>query len=118
MNRDKINYIEFPSQDLEATKAFFEKAFKWSFTDYGPEYIAFSDSGIDGGFYKADLASTTEGGSALVVLYSVDIDSSLSSVKRAGGIIVKDIFTFPGGRRFHFMEPSGNELAVWTDVGA
>jgi len=118
MNSEKINYIEFPCQDLNATKAFFTNAFAWSFVDYGPEYTAFSDSGIDGGFYKSDLASTSNNGSALAVLYSVDLENCLSSVKKAGGTIVKDIFAFPGGRRFHFVEPSGNELAVWTDVGA
>lgn len=112
---EKINYVEFPATDLSATKAFFEEAFGWSFEDFGPDYTAFSDQGLNGGFYRADMASTAASGSALIVLYSTDLEATQSSVERAGGIIVKPIFSFPGGRRFHFTEPSGNELAVWGD---
>lgn len=115
---EKLNYVEFASADLQATKAFFEKAFNWSFVDYGPEYTAFSGQGLDGGFFKADLCSSTAYGAALLVFYSKDIEATLSKVTKAGGAIVKPIFDFPGGRRFHFTEPSGNEFAVWSDVGA
>lgn len=111
----KINYVEFPCRDLEATKAFFQSAFGWSFEDYGPEYAAFSDQGIDGGFFKSDQSSLTESGAALVVLFSDDLEASLEQVQAAGGIIVRPIFSFPGGRRFHFSEPSGNEMAVWSE---
>lgn len=111
----KINYVEFPARDLVATKAFFEAAFGWSFVDYGPEYTAFSDQGIHGGFYKSDLAASRAAGSALLVFYSDDLEQTLSDVEKAGGQIVKPIFSFPGGRRFHFSEPSGNELAVWGE---
>jgi predicted enzyme related to lactoylglutathione lyase len=115
---DKINYVEFPARDIEATKVFFTTVFAWSFTDYGPEYAAFSDQGINGGFYKSNNASKTETGGALIVLYSDGLEEVLERVERAGGSILKPIFSFPGGRRFHFAEPSGNELAVWSDVAA
>lgn len=117
-NHEKINYVEFPSKDIEATKAFFTSVFGWSFTDYGPDYAAFANAGLDGGFFKSDRAASTDAGSALVVLYSQALEETQSKVVDAGGVIVKPIFSFPGGRRFHFTEPSGNELAVWSDVGA
>ncbi len=112
---EKINYVEFPARDLEATKAFFTKCFGWEFTDYGAEYTAFSSAGVDGGFYLADLAASTESGSALIVLFSQNLEQTLRTVERSGAIVLKPIFKFPGGRRFHFSEPSGNELAVWSD---
>ena len=115
---EKINYVEFPSKDIQATKDFFNHAFGWSFKDFGPEYSAFSNQGLDGGFYKADLASSTNNGAALIVLYSDDLESTQEKVKKANGNIVKPIFPFPGGRRFHFTEPSGNEFAVWSDKNA
>lgn len=111
---EKLNYVEFPAKNLIATKAFFTKAFGWTFIDYGPEYTSFSNHGIDGGFYQSDLSSTVNNGSALLVLLSDDLETSLSNVKSAGATISKTIFSFPGGRRFHFIEPSGNELAVWS----
>ena len=114
-NHEKINYVEFPSSDLKATKKFFQEVFKWSFEDYGPEYTAFSNSGMDGGFFKSAKQSNIENGSALVVLYSNDLKATQAKVTKAGGNITKSIFSFPGGRRFHFTEPSGNELAVWSD---
>jgi len=114
-NHEKINYVEYPARDIKATKAFFVKAFGWSFEDYGPEYSSFSDSGIAGGFYKAELSARVENGSALIVLYSENLDSTYSKVVEAGGVILKQIFSFPGGRRFHFSEPSGNEFAVWSE---
>lgn len=113
---DKINYVEFPATNIEATKAFFTSVFGWTFEDYGPEYAAFSNQGVDGGFFKSDLSSSTESGGALVVLYSDSLKSLQSRVEGAGGTIVRSIFEFPGGRRFHFTEPSGNELAVWSDI--
>ena len=114
----KLNYIEFPARNIAATKDFFASAFGWTFTDYGPEYAAFSDEGLDGGFYKADKSSTIENGASLLIFYSKDLESTLAKVKNAGGEISKPIFPFPGGRRFHFIVPSGNELAVWSDAGA
>src|SRR5210317_2169892 len=119
MNKhEKINYVEFPAKDIEATKTFFANAFGWSFTDFGPEYTAFSDEGIDGGFFKSDLTVSTENGSALIVFYSKDLEETLSKIVATGGSITKPIFSFPGGRRFHFGDPNGNEYAVWSDLNA
>jgi hypothetical protein len=112
---EKINYVEFPSRDLARTKQFFSEAFGWTFEDYGPGYCAFSGQGLDGGFYQADLASSTASGAALIVFYSERLEETLAKVERAGGTVVKAIFDFPGGRRFHFTEPCGNEFAVWSD---
>lgn len=111
---EKINYVEFPSRDLPATRRFFEQAFGWHFVDYGPQYTAFADQGLDGGFFQSDLAASTAQGSALIVLYSDDLEATLAKVVAAGGTMVKPVFAFPGGRRFHFTEPGGNELAVWA----
>ena len=113
---EKINYVEFPAKDMEATKAFFTNVFKWSFVDYGPDYMAFSNEGLDGGFFRADLASSAQNGSALIVFYSEALEQTQSKVEQAGGTVLQEIFEFPGGRRFHFAEPSGNEFAVWSDI--
>ena len=110
----KLNYVEFPSSNIPATKSFFEKAFGWSFVDYGPEYSSFANQGLDGGFYKSDLKSIVSNGSALLVILSDDLEQTESVVESAGGKISTAIFSFPGGRRFHFIEPSGNEFAVWS----
>ncbi len=112
---EKINYVEFPAKDMEATKAFFSAAFGWSFMDYGPDYIAFSNEGLDGGFYKSDLTASSANGSALIVFYSKALEETQSKIEQAGGNIIKPIFSFPGGRRFHFSDPNGNEYAVWSD---
>jgi len=116
MNKhEKINYVEFPAKNINVVKAFFTKALGWSFTDYGPDYTAFSNEGLDGGFYKSELSVSTENGSALIVFYSEDLEKTLSKIELAGGGILKNIFDFPGGRRFHFSDPTGNEYAVWSD---
>ena len=112
---EKLNYVELAARDLDATKRFFAQAFGWTFADYGPDYIAFSNEGLDGGFYRADLQARSEVGSALLVFYSARIEETLAKVEAAGGTILKSVFEFPGGRRFHFAEPSGNEFAVWSD---
>lgn len=111
----KIDYLEFPASDFDAVQAFYEKAFGWTFTDYGPEYRAFNDGTVDGGFYQSDLRSTRETGGALVVLYAVNLEETRDKVLACGGRVVQEIFSFPGGRRFHFTDPHGNELAVWSD---
>lgn len=113
---NKINYIEFAAHDLDRTKNFFQKVFGWDFTDYGPDYTAFESRGIDCGIFRSDLASKTENGAALVVFYSENLEETEKHIKRAGGTITREIFSFPGGRRFHFYEPSGNEIAVWSDI--
>ena len=110
-----INYIEIPSTDLKATKAFFNSVFNWHFTDYGPEYSSFGAQGVDGGFYLSDQTMNTTTGSALVVLYSNNLEDTLANVEKHGGSIIKPIFSFPGGRRFHFSEPGGGEFAVWSE---
>jgi len=112
---ERINYVELPAKDLAATKAFFQSVFGWSFVDYGPEYTAFSNQGLDGGFFKSDLVSSPQKGAALVIFYSNQLEATLAKVEKAGGSIVRPIFSFPGGRRFHFTEPSGNEFAVWSE---
>ena len=112
---EKMNYVELPAKDLAGTKAFFESAFGWSFVDYGPEYTAFENQGLDGGFFQSDLASSTEKGAALIVFYSNQLEATLAKVEKAGGSILRPIYSFPGGRRFHFTEPSGNEFAVWGE---
>ena len=112
---EKLDYVEFASRDLASTRDFFKRVFGWEFTEYGPDYCAFADQGLDGGFYRSELYSTTQNGAALLVFYSEDLESTLDKVEQAGGEIVKPVFEFPGGRRFHFCEPSGNEFAVWSD---
>ncbi len=115
---EKINYVEFPSKDIEATKAFFSVVFDWSFVDYEPEYTAFSIEGINGGFFKSELSVSTENGSALIVFYSKDLEKTQSKIVNARGTVIKPIFPFPGGRRFHFSDPSSNEYAVWSNINA
>lgn len=113
---EKINYLEFPAKNIAATKAFYSEVFGWAFEDYGPEYTAFSNAGIDGGFYRSEFVASAENGSALTVFYSSDLESTLNKITAAGGGLLKKIFKFPGGRRFHFSDPSGNEFAVWSDL--
>jgi predicted enzyme related to lactoylglutathione lyase len=116
MNRhEKINYLEFPATDLESTKIFFNDVFDWAFEDYGAEYTAFSNAGLEGGFFKSDQCASTKNGSALVVFYSAELENTQKKIEQAGGKIVKPIFSFPGGRRFHFTDLSDNEFAVWSE---
>jgi uncharacterized protein len=114
----KINYVEFPASDMDGTKRFFSEAFGWTFVDYGPDYMAFFDAGLEGGFFRSEQRVSTEQGSALIVLYSENLEASKEKVERSGGTIVKPIFSFRGGRRFHFSDPSGNEYAIWSDAVA
>jgi predicted enzyme related to lactoylglutathione lyase len=108
----RIDYIELPATNVAAAKQFYVKAFGWKFTDYGPDYTSFEDGRLSGGLRKADVVGRD---GVLVVIFSVDLAAAESAVKAAGGRIVQDIFSVPGGRRFHFTDPSGNELAVWSD---
>ena len=114
-SHDKINYLEFPSRDIQKTKAFFSAVFDWTFTDYGSEYTAFANAGIDGGFFLSEQASTTDNGGALVVFFSDSLAQTQAAIEAAGGVITRSIFSFPGGRRFHFVDPNGNEYAVWSN---
>lgn len=114
---EKINYVELPASNLDTVKSFFGEVFDFQFTDYGPEYTAFSfeSAGLEGGFYLSDKAATSENGSVLVVFYSDNLELTKDKIENAHGKIVKSIFNFPGGRRFHFKDPNGNEWAVWSD---
>ena len=111
-NDRRIDYIEFPATDVARTKAFYAQVFGWKFTDYGPDYTSFEDGRLAGGF---SAASEVVRGGPLVVIYAADLSAIEASVRASGGTIVKEIFPFPGGRRFHFTDPSGNELAVWSE---
>ena len=111
-NNGRIDYIEFPGSDLVRTKAFYSTAFGWKFTDYGPDYTSFQDGRLTGGFSKEIKAGH---GGPLIVIYAADLEGMETKVRNAGGMIAKEIFSFPGGRRFHFTDPNGNELAVWSD---
>lgn len=107
-----INYIELPVADLAAAKSFYASAFAWRFTDYGPTYAGFENAGLDGGLAGGDAATTT---GPLVLLKAEVLEDALARVEAAGGEITAPIFEFPGGRRFHFRDPAGNELGVWGE---
>ena len=114
----QVDYIEFPATDIEATKRFYQQVFGWKFQDYGPDYTSFLDGRLAGGFNKdAQPASPSAGktNGPLIVIYAASLEEIYAEVKSAGGKIVKEIFGFPGGRRFHFSDPNGNELAVWSE---
>jgi hypothetical protein len=112
MKSNYINYVEFKAHDLEKIKTFYQQAFDWTFTDYGPTYTSFAESGISGGFEKTEEPIVN---GALLVLYHENLGTCKKNIREAHGKISIDIFSFPGGRRFHFVDPSGNELAVWSD---
>ena len=111
----RIDYVEFPASDMAATKRFYSEVFGWKFEDYGPDYVSFHDGRLRGGFAKSDEGKT---GGPLVVIYTTTLEAMEAAVKKAGGTVVKEIFSFPGGRRFQFTDPNGNELAVWSDKEA
>jgi len=108
----RVDYLEFLTTNIEETKKFYSEVFGWEFTDYGPEYTSFTDGRLGGGFA---LASEVAAGGPLIVLYATNLEEIEASIRESGGRIVRDPFEFPGGRRFHFADPSGNELAVWSD---
>lgn len=111
---NQIDYVELPATDIASTKQFYASVFGWKFEDYGPAYTSFFDGRLAGGF---TAAVTPKSGGVLLVIYASDLESVEKRVVAAGGAIVKPVFTFPGGRRFHFTDPNGNELAVWSDQG-
>ena len=112
-NKTAINYIEFYCKNIPAIKAFYSAAFGWTFTDYGDDYTAFEDGALSGGFQQSERE--TKGGNPLVVLYTKELEAIRDNVLASGGTITVDIFSFPGGRRFHFADPDGNILAVWSE---
>lgn len=108
----RIDYIEFGATDIARTKQFYQQVFGWKFEDYGPDYTSFQDGRLSGGFTKD---APVRPANPLVVIYATGLEDAEKKVKQAGGKIVRKAYSFPGGRRFHFSDPSGNELAVWTD---
>ena len=110
----RLDYIEFPTTDIEVAKAFYSAVFGWNTQDWGPDYSSFEDGRLTGGFRKEEKVAP---GGVLVVIYAIDLEAIAAAVRANGGEIVQEIFSFPGGRRFHFTDPSGNELAVWSDQG-
>ncbi len=112
MVNNQIDYIEFKANDLEKIKAFYKTCFGWTFTDYGPDYTSFTDGKLNGGFERTEKPIAN---GALIVLYHEELEKIEHEIIASGGQISMDTFAFPGGRRFHFLDPSGNELAVWSD---
>lgn len=110
---NSISYIELPLVDPDATQKFYSSVFGWTFTKWGDDYLSFAGAVVDGGFNREKGIDPGKAG-ALVILYSDNLEKKVDEIKKAGGEILKDIFSFPGGRRFHFADPNGNELAIWT----
>lgn len=108
----RVDYVEFSTTNVAETKTFYSGVFGWEFTDYGPDYTSFNDGRLSGGF--AAVSEVAAGG-PLVVIYAADLEGIEARIREHGGRIVRETFEFPGGRRFHFADPSGNELAVWSD---
>ncbi len=109
---NQIDYIELPATKIDQTKQFYNAVFGWKFEDYGPDYTSFHDGRLAGGF-TTEAAAPASG--ILLVIYSSDLRAVQQKIKAAGGEITRDIFSFPGGQRFHFADPNGNELAVWSE---
>jgi predicted enzyme related to lactoylglutathione lyase len=109
---NRIDYVEIPVSDLDATRAFFEALFGWTFQEWGDEYLSFSDGRLDGGFR---LAVETPQNGVLLVFFSEDLERDVERVKELGATITQEIFSFPGGRRFHFRDPAGTEFAIWGE---
>lgn len=119
-NDQRIDYVELTVGDIARSRSFYGAAFGWSFRDYGPAYCEFNDGRLSGGFALAGAERPARSGNAggpLVILYADDLEATQHRIESAGGTIVKAIFSFPGGRRFHFADPDGYELAVWTASG-
>ena len=112
---DTIDYVEIPARDIAKARTFFTRLFGWKFEDYGPDYCSFHDGRLAGGFYRADVVASTDSGSPLIVFYKQDLAAASDKVAALGGSINRDIYSFPGGRRFHFIDPNGNEYAIWSE---
>ena len=108
----RLDYVEFGAPDVAVARRFYEQAFGWRFTDYGSDYTAFEDGRLAGGLTSE--RPVVRGG-PLVILFAVDLADAERRVREAGGTVTAPPFDFPGGRRFHFTDPAGNELAVWSD---
>jgi hypothetical protein len=117
-NNQRIDYFEFSVGDIGRSRSFYGGAFGWSFKDYGPSYCEFSDGRLTGGFALGGNGSPGDrikGGGPLVILYAGDLAETQRRIEQAGGTVVKPAYSFPGGRRFHFTDPDGYELAVWSE---
>ena len=111
-----IDYLEIPSRDISRSREFFEQLFGWAFTDYGPDYTSFDDGRITGGFFTAERVSLSAEGACLPVIYTPALEQTKADAMRLGATLTRDIFPFPGGRRFQFTEPGGSEFSVWSDT--
>ena len=110
---NQIDYVEIPVTDLKKTRDFFSSMFGWSFQEWGDEYMSFNDGRLDGGFRLAQEAAPATG--VLVVFFSDNLERDVQRIKELGGAISQEIFSFPGGRRFHFVDLVGNEYAMWSE---
>jgi predicted enzyme related to lactoylglutathione lyase len=117
-NNLRLDYVEFATRDVAAASKFYSAAFGWTFTDYGPDYTSFSDGRLNGGFFAAPADGRPTSTNPLIVIYATKLEDAEARVKKAGGKIVKPAFEFPGGRRFQFTDPTGLQLAVWSDTRA
>lgn len=110
---NRIDYVEIPVTDPKRAREFFEGLFGWSFQEWGDDYLSFSDGRLDGGLRRSEESAPATG--VLVVFYSENLERDIEKVKQLGGTISAEIFSFPGGRRFHFLDPVGTEFAMWSD---
>lgn len=111
---NRVDYVEIPVTDLKKARAFFEAMFGWSFQEWGDDYMSFNDGRMDGGFRRAAEPAPATG--VLIVFFSENLERDLDRVKQLGGTISEEIFSFPGGRRFHFIDPVGTEYAIWAEA--
>lgn len=111
---NRIDYVEIPVTDLKKARDFFSALFGWSFQEWGDDYLSFNDGRLEGGFCKAAEAAPATG--VLLVFFSEDLERDLERVQELGATISQPIFQFPGGRRFHFVDPTGTEYAIWAAV--
>ena len=112
---NRIDYVEIPVTDVPRARAFLEAMFGWTFREWGDDYLSFSDGRLNGGIRKSDGPAPASG--VLLVFYSADLERDVERVQELGGTISQEIFSFPGGRRFHFVDPAGTEFAIWSDAG-
>ncbi|RPJ59564.1 MAG: VOC family protein [Acidobacteria bacterium] len=109
----RVDYVEFGAIDIKGTRRFYERVFGWQFEDYGPDYTSFRDGRLGGGFIRD---APVRPANPLIVIYAARLEEVEAKIRSEGGRIVRPAYEFPGGRRFHFTDPSGNELAVWTEA--
>jgi len=109
---NRIDYVEIPVTNLAKAREFFTALFGWSFQEWGDNYMSYNDGRLDGGFRRASEPAPATG--VLVVFFSTDLDRDLDRVQELGATISEQIFPFPGGRRFHFVDPTGTEYAIWS----